>query len=247
MTRLLGDEEDAFGRLLLDALDGTHGQAILECDDGRSGPALGAGVFFATLDEWPSEEQEVFGRVHGRVLDIGCGAGRHALEAQRRGCTVVAIDISPGAVEVSRRRGVEDARLLPLDAVDPGLGRFDTVLLMCGNFGLFGDAEGAATLLRRLAALTHDDAVMILDSVDPYLGASEQEVAYHTRNRELGRMPGQVTLRLRYGERTTPWFDLLNVSAEELTELIAGTGWSLATMRPADPPEYYAVLERAEA
>ena len=41
-------------------------------------------------------------KVPKQVLDVGCGAGRHSLAAQDLGLTVVAIDISPGAVEVSR-------------------------------------------------------------------------------------------------------------------------------------------------
>lgn len=85
---------------------------MLEFDDGSTGPAMGPDWFFAEPEHWPDAERTVFGHVRGRVLDIGAGAGRHSLEAQRQGLDVVAIDLSPGAVEVCRRRGVDDVRLL---------------------------------------------------------------------------------------------------------------------------------------
>jgi SAM-dependent methyltransferase len=244
----LSEEEDPFGRLLLDfATDGATGQLILERDDGREGPALPAEVFFAEYDEWPTEEQRVFEFVRGRVLDVGCGAGRHSLEAQRRGFGVVAIDISPGAVEVCRRRGVRDVRLLALAAVDESLGVFDTVLLMCGNFGLVGTATGAAPVLRTLHRITTSSARIVLDSVDPHYGIdTPAELAYQARNRALGRLPGQVTIRLRYGANATPWFELLNVSARELEDVLADTGWCLARLIEGEPPDYYAVLEKRQ-
>src|SRR5678815_59292 len=99
MVESLSNEDDAFGRLLLDHLSGETGQLVLELDDGRAGPALPGEVFCAEHGGWPAAEQRVFESVRGHVLDVGCGAGRHALEAQRRGLDVVAIDISPGAVE----------------------------------------------------------------------------------------------------------------------------------------------------
>ena len=125
---------------------------MLERDDGYAGPRSGPEWFFAEPEQWPEAERAVFAHVRGRVLDVGAGAGRHSLEAQRRGLEVVAIDVSPGAVEVCRRRGVRDVRLLPLAGVDEALGIFDTVLMMCGNFGLVGSAAEAATILGRLHA-----------------------------------------------------------------------------------------------
>ena len=125
------------------------------------------------------------------MLDVSCGAGRHSLEAQRRGLGVVAIDISPGAVEVCRRRGVRDVRLLPLAAVDASLGAFDTVLMMCGNFGLVGTAEEAELVLRTLHAMTTPSARIVLDSIDPYYDSDSAELAYQTRNRARGRFPGR--------------------------------------------------------
>jgi SAM-dependent methyltransferase len=248
MSETLGpltDEDDAFGRLLLDYLSGRAGDPVLERDDGYAGPALGPEWFFAEPEGWPDAERTVFGHVRGRVLDVGAGAGRHSVEAQRRGSDVVAIDVSPGAVEVCRRRGVRDARLLALGALEDELGVFNTVLMMCGNFGLVGNADGATRTLHRLDALTSPGGRIVLDSVDPYVDADEADLAYQARNRAQGRLPGQVTIRIRYGERATPWFDLLNVSADELSELVAGTGWRLAEVVEGEPPDYYALLEKA--
>jgi SAM-dependent methyltransferase len=241
----LADEEDAFGHLLLDYLSGRVGDSLLDRDDGHTGPAMGPEWFFVEPEEWPDAERAVFDLVRGRVLDIGAGAGRHSLEAQRRGLEVVAIDVSPGAVEVCRRRGVEDVRLLPLAAAGEGLGVFDTVLMMCGNFGLFGDAEAAAASLRRLHAMTSASGRIVLDSVDPYVDCDAADIAYQARNRARGSMPGVVTIRIRYGKHATPWYDLLLVSPAELERLGEEAGWRLVQVIEGDPPDYYAVLEKA--
>ena len=63
-----------------------------------------------------------------------------SLLLQERGREVVAIDESPLAVEVARRRGVVDARALSLADVDASLGLFDTVLIVRNNMGLGGPA-----------------------------------------------------------------------------------------------------------
>ena len=103
----------------------------------------------------------------GRVLDVGCAAGRVALALQERGREVVAIDESPLAVEVARRRGVRDARALALADVDASLGTFDAVLIVRNNFGL-GGPDGARALLERIAAVTTPRGRLITDSVDPH-------------------------------------------------------------------------------
>ena len=179
------------------------------------------------------------------MLDVDCGAGRHSLEAQSRGLDVVAIDISPGAVEVSRRRGVRDVRLLPIAEVDERLGTFDSVLMMCGNFGLAGSAGETERWLQTMHRMTTPSGRIVLDTVDPYQDTDAEYLAYMERNRARGAMPGQVTIRIRYGERITPWFDLLLVSPSELGELASRTGWHVAEVAPGEPPDFYAVLEKA--
>jgi 2-polyprenyl-3-methyl-5-hydroxy-6-metoxy-1,4-benzoquinol methylase len=53
--------------------------------------------------------ERVFANVSGRrVLDYGCGTGSNTFELARRGAMVTGIDISPGAIEVARRRAEAD-------------------------------------------------------------------------------------------------------------------------------------------
>ena len=138
---------DAFGQMLL----GGTGLEIIERDDGFLDAVKM--VYFAPVAEWPAVERRALRWVRGRVLDAGVGAGRAALELQRRGRSVVGIDISPGAVEVARARGVRDVRLLAFEDLDDSVGQFDTIVMFGNNFGLFGSPSKAKRLLRRLRPL----------------------------------------------------------------------------------------------
>jgi hypothetical protein len=76
-------------------------------------------------------------------------------------------------------------------------------------------------------------------------GSASQEIVerdYHDRNRQPGRMPGQLPLRVRYRRYASPWFDYLIVSPEELESLIDGTGWRVGRIIEGEPL-YVAVLE----
>jgi magnesium-protoporphyrin O-methyltransferase len=70
-----------------------------------------------------------------RLLDAGCGTGALAIEAARRGASVVAVDISPTLIEIACRRVPADIdphaiRFLAGDMLDPRLGRFDFIVAM---------------------------------------------------------------------------------------------------------------------
>jgi SAM-dependent methyltransferase len=226
---------DAFGQMLL---DGT-GPEIIERDDGFLDAV--EPVYFNPVGRWPSVERRALRWVRGRVLDAGVGAGRVALELQRRGRTVVGIDVSPGAVEVARARGVRDARLLAFEDVDETLGSFDTVLMFGNNFGLFGSPSRAKRLLRRLRPLADR---IVAASNDPYATEDPAHLAYQERNRQRGRMAGQLRLRSRYRDLVGPWFDYLIVSPDEMASILEGTGWRIRRLIQQNGSGYYvAVLE----
>jgi cyclopropane fatty-acyl-phospholipid synthase-like methyltransferase len=96
------------------------------------------------------------GRLRGRVLDIGCGTGEHALLAAERGADAYGIDLSARAIEQAKakatRRGL-DARFDVADALTlaaPGA-PYD-VVIDSGVFHVFDDADRATyvDVLRRM-------------------------------------------------------------------------------------------------
>ena len=240
------EREDAYGRLVLDHFEGRDAVEVIERDDGSIGISSGPRNYFEPPARWPSCERRALRLVRGRVLDVGCGAGRVALELQRRGHEVVGIDVSPLALEVARRRGVKDTRELPFHRVDESLGRFDTVVMAGNNFGLFGGPKRARTLLRRLRRMTTDNARILGSSLDVYDTDDPDNLAYHELNRRRGRMAGEIRLRVRHGRYCSPWFDYLMVSPDEMAEIAQSGGWRLVrTLDEPERPFYVGVLEKA--
>ena len=242
-------DRDAYGAMMLAALEGEAGVAeIVERDDGLiNADATGPAMYFAAFRRWPAHHRQAMRFVRGRVLDVGAGAGRLSLHLQERGHDVVAIDNSPGAVEVCRRRGVRDARLLDFTDIDDSLGTFRTILMLGNNFGVFGSPAKAKRLLRRLRALTSDDARIVAESRDvSRRGTADApwHVEYRRRNIERGRLPGQIRIRIRFRKLVGPWMDYPMVSPAEMQHILEGTGWHLADTLDSDDT-YVAVIQKA--
>ena len=241
---MLTDRQDAHGNAMWDELHGRGGEEICERDDGLI-ESVPIAQYFEPFDAWDGSVRKAMEFVRGRVLDVGCGAGRHALHLQDRGHDVVGIDNSPKALEVCRLRGLEDARGCPATQVGPFLGRLDTVLMLGNDFGFTGSRKRAPWLLKRLAALTAPEARIVAETRDVYATDKPEHLAYHERNRRRGRMAGQVRLRIRYRMHATPWFDYLFVSPEEMEELIRPTPWRIHDVLSDDPDgQYVAILEK---
>jgi SAM-dependent methyltransferase len=242
----LREQEDAYGRLVLDHLEHGGQVEIVERDNGFvAASRLGPEAYFAPLRQWAKHERTAIRLARGRVLDIGCGAGRVALHLQNRGHEVVGIDVSPLAVDVARRRGTTDVRVLSVTRVGPRLGRFDTFVMYGSNFGLVAGRRRAPWLLRRFRSIANEGARILAGSTNPYTTDNPDHLAYHERNRQRGRMGGQLRIRIRHGSYGTPWFDYLLASPDEMAELAAGTGWELTRVIDDGEPFYVGVLERA--
>lgn len=242
-------ERDAYGQMLLAALDGEeHVVEVVERDDGFIGASvMGPQLYFAPFRRWPAHHRAAMRYVRGRVLDCGAGAGRVALHLQERGHEVVAIDNSPGAVEVCRRRGVRDTREAAFADVARSLGTFDTLVMLGNNLGLFGSPTRAKRLLRRLYRMTTDEARIIAESRDVSNAPGSDapwHAEYRRRNLERGRLPGQIRIRVRFRKAIGPWMDYPMVSPAELEEILAGTRWRLARTLDSDDT-YVAVIGKA--
>jgi len=237
------DEQDAFGHGILDYHMGNASQEIRERDDGYVSVTGGPDAYFRTIDEWPSHERDALRFVKGRVLDVGCGAGRVALHLQEEGMNVTGIDNSRLAIEVCRERGLDKARVLSFSLLSQRTGRFDTLVFYGSNFGLFGDYKQAKLILRKLYRMTPLGARILAQTTDPYQTGEPLHLEYHRMNRQKGRMGGQLRLRMRYKAYATPWMNWLLASRSEMALIVEETGWKVRQF-VGGGPNYVAVLER---
>jgi SAM-dependent methyltransferase len=226
---------DAFGTALLDQLEGRRGAVIYERDDGNV--EIDHGDYFS---DWSERDTWAVERLRGRVLDIGAGAGRVSLVIAERGLEVVALDVSAGAVEVCRRRGIENVFHGTVDDIR-GTQLFDSFLVLGNNLGLIGSPRGAERFFAALARLARPGAVLVGGCLDPYQTDNPDHLGYHELNQARGRMPGQVTLRTRYKRLASEWFDLLWMAPYELSQLSESCGWRIVDTLPG--MMYAVVLE----
>ena len=243
---MLSDLQDAFGHSMHDYLNGIRGAEVTERDDGAVNVGGGPAVYFGPYRKWHPLERQAMRYVRGRVLDIGCGAGRHSLYLQDRGHDVVATDNSPLAIEVSKKMGVKDARLLGITEIGPGLGTFDTVIMLGNNFGLFGTPERAKRLLRRFYRASSRKGRIVASTVDPYATDDPDNLAYHAANKAKGRMGGQIRLRVRCRRYATPWIPFLIVSRQEMESILEGTGWAVSKYIGTDAAPYVVIIDKAK-
>lgn len=257
-TRVTGMDQprpgDAFGevlraQLLLETFqgptprDGRRGGGVIEIVERDDGFIFGASSarYLDPPQDWPDIDHRAIERCRGRVLDVGAGAGRIALELQDRGFAVTALDVSPGAVEVCRARGVRDTVCA---VVHEHTGTYDTVLLLGNNLGLCGGRRHAAGFLDALARVCAPGGRVVAQGTDATMWIDPEHVAYRQRNERAGELGGRMRIRARHRDLATDWFDFLYCSPGELAALLPGTGWRIEDLDDADTPTYLAVLAR---
>lgn len=235
--------------LFADALWQFHetGRADLriERDDGYRGRE-DVSWYFTTYRDFPAHEKRALKFARGRVLDIGCGAGRHALYLQRRGLRVTALDQSPRIVELARRRGVHDARVANACARLPfRAGEFDTAILFGNNLGIGGTERKSRALLRELFRVLSPRGQILATTRQPST-TNPAHRAYLQKNIARGRALGQLRLRLVHNGTRGAWFDLLLLAPTDLMRLAAKENWELTRVFPLENFEegYAVVLER---
>ena len=216
---------DIWGRIFLDAWRGERNSHSFHRDDGNIGVADSAAHYF----QGPRSDVEraALETLRGRVLDLACGAGRYALFLQELGCDVVAVDSSPGAVDVCRERGCRDARVVGIDDVDATLGAFDAIVCMGNSFGIDSSPAMMPDRLRRMAAMLEPNGSLIVSMIDPLATSDPEHFAYHERNRAAGRPPGLARMRVGYRGELGDWQDLWMPTPAEFTDAAGEAGWRI--------------------
>lgn len=124
-----------------------------------------------TLGECDFIEQEIRHDKSTRILDIGCGTGRHSIELTRRGYRVTGVDLSESMLARAREKAAaagltidfrhHDARNLPF------IGEFDLAIMLCeGSFPLMETDELNFAILKSASRALADHGTLIFTTLN---------------------------------------------------------------------------------
>lgn len=200
--------KDLFGKAILDYQTNNSPEDLITETSISDADEMSVAYLFRGFDEMPIIEQKALQLSKGKVLDVGCGSGSHALYLEEKGFNVTAIDISKNAIKACELRGLKKTKvknLLDIDANE----KFDTILLLMNGTGIFETLENCSKYLLKLKSLLNENGQILIDSSDIIYMFDEDE--------DGGRwIPsdgyyGELTFTVQYKgetEDTFPWLYL---------------------------------------
>lgn len=194
---------DVFGKAIKDYYLGTN--AVIETFSSIGGwDELPVNYLYRTFDKMPNIEQTALKMASGTVLDLGCGAGSHSLYLQKEGHSVKSIDISKGAIEVCKLRGLKNAEVLNL--WDLNNDKFDSILSLMNGAGICGSVDKIPDFLNHLVSLLNPGGQILIDSSDIIYMFEDENGEVNLS--ETDHYYGEVTFESRYKGETSgryPW------------------------------------------
>jgi SAM-dependent methyltransferase len=190
-------------------------------------------IYFRSPEAMPELELMAIDMCRGKTLDIGAGAGSHALFLQEKGIDVTAIDISEGAVGVMKDRGVEKAFVQ--DVFEMKQEKFDTLLLLMNGIGLVQTIEGLNRFLQHARTLLKKGGQLLFDSSDvAYL--------YEEGVPQLPHYYGEVKCCYEYRRQKSEWFSWLYIDEQTLREVALDNGFDTKVLFVDESDQYLAML-----
>ncbi len=155
-----------------------------------------------TIGECDFIEKEINHNRALKIIDIGCGTGRHSIELSKRGYSMTGIDLSESLLEKAREKAKQnnvqieflrhDARNLPFEK------QFDVAIMMCeGGFPLMETDEMNYEILKNVSQALKDKSKLIFTTLNGLFplfhsindfhgeGIIEGNATYHSMNFDL--------------------------------------------------------------
>jgi len=199
---------------------------------------ISAEYFFRDFEKMPELEQIAVKECFGKTLDVGAGAGSHALYLQSKKIQVTAIDISKKSVEVMKNRGVKDARHEDIYKLKNE--KFDTILLIMNGVGVAEKKDNLEKLFNHLKKLLNENGQIILDSSD-LIYLNEQDDGSFLIDLNSGYY-GETEYTLKYNKIEGKPFDWLFIDFFSLKEIAENSGFKCTKLFEDEHYNYLAKL-----
>jgi 2-polyprenyl-3-methyl-5-hydroxy-6-metoxy-1,4-benzoquinol methylase len=124
-----------------------------------------------TIGECDFIEKEINYDKNVRILDIGCGTGRHSIELAKRGYKVVGIDLSESSLKRAKEKALEQNLSIDFQKHDarnlPFLQEFDLIIMICeGAFSLMETDEMNFQILQNAAKALKSNGKLIFTTLN---------------------------------------------------------------------------------
>ena len=173
-----------------------------------------------TLGECDFIEKELNHDRSKKILDIGCGTGRHAIELTKRGYQVTGIDLSEGQLKRAREKAEKEGLSIPFLRQDarnlPFKKEFDVAIMLCeGGFPLMETDEMNFEILKNASEALKDHGKLIFTTLNGLFPLFHSINEFHDREEDEGA---------RYLSET---FDLMTMRDRNVTTFTDDDGREL--------------------
>ncbi|KGO88264.1 class I SAM-dependent methyltransferase [Flavobacterium suncheonense] len=231
--------KDLFGKAILDYQTNNSPEDLITETSISEPDEMSVAYLFRDFKAMPKLEQKALQLAKGKILDVGCGAGSHALYLQEKGLDVTAIDISENAIKACKLRGVQNCKVsnvLDLDVSE----KFETILLLMNGTGIFGTLKEISRHLQKLKALLAENGQILIDSSDLiYMYDQDEDGAYEV---PATGYYGELTFTVHYKGETEDTFPWLYLDYNTLQNAAHANGLSCELVLEDEHFDYLAKL-----
>ena len=236
-------KEDILGTALLDYQQGNYSEDIITYSSLDEEDQIPLPYMFRSFKDMPKLEQKALKICQGEILDVGCGAGSHSLYLQNKGLSVTSLDNSPGAIEVSKQRGLKNTineNLLNFEGKT-----YDTILILMNGVGLAGTLNGLEKFFAKLKSLLKTDGQILLDSSDIiYMFENDEDGGYWIP--EDVNYYGEVSFSMEYKNKKSEIFPWLYVDYNTLQRAANYSDFTCELVMEGEHYDYLARLTHAK-
>ena len=231
---------DIFGMAINNYFDSADEEDIIVHSPDFDDDVIPVSYLFRNFSEMPALERKALEMCSGRVLDVGCGAGSHALYLQNeRKLEIMAIDTSEGACKIAEKRGVRNAENIAFE--DLSKEKFDTILMLMNGIGIVGKLQNLDKFFEKLRQLLNENGQVLLDSSDLiYLFDAEEDGGIWVDAAD--GYYGELKYSLSYKEKSSKLFDWLYLDFDSLSLAASKNRFSCELVQKGNHYDYLAKL-----
>ncbi|WP_298548304.1 class I SAM-dependent methyltransferase [uncultured Aquimarina sp.] len=233
--------KDIFGEAIKDFYNKKYSEDIIVQAPDFDDDIIPIPYLFRTYPEMPKIEQKALDLAFGDVLDVGSGAGSHSLFLQEnRKLNIQAIDISEGAIEICKKRGITNASVQ--DIFDLKEVQYDTLLFLMNGSGIIGKLANIDAFFSKIKNLIKPNGQILIDSSDISYLFTEDDGSFWVD--ASARYYGEMQYQLKYKKLQSDWFDWLYIDYNTLQNAANTNGFLCELLLEGENHDYLAKLTK---